>query len=99
MSPATIFLGDELSATGFRLAGLDARTPAQGEEAAGLEQALKEGRSVLLGARFASLVPAATLEAALTLLQPMVMVLPDWDGSVFAGDPAAKVRRVLGFET
>ena len=53
MSSASIFLGDELSAAGYRLAGVDARVPSPGDEAACFERALKEARIVLVGSRCA----------------------------------------------
>ena len=99
MSSRSIFLGDELSAAGFRLAGVDARVPSPGEEAGCFEKALKEGRVVLVGSRCANAIAPAMLEAALALLDPMVMIVPDWDGTLLANDPANKVRRVLGVET
>jgi len=101
MSSSSIFLGDELSAAGYRLAGVDARVPSPGDEAACLEEALKEAeaRVVLLATRCAKAIPPAALEAALALLSPLVIVVPDWDGTQLATEPANKVRRVLGLET
>lgn len=99
MPLASIFLGDELSAAGYRLAGVDARVPAPGQEEANLATALKQARLVLVSARCARAIPPAALEAALTLVSPLVMVVPEWDGSVPACDPADRVRRVLGLES
>ena len=98
MSSTSVFVGDELSAAGFRLCGVDTRVPAPGDEADCLQKALKEARIVLLGARCARAIPAAALEAALALLLPLVMVVPDWDGTPLAGEPANKVRQVLGLD-
>ena len=99
MASPSIFLGDELSAAGYRLAGVDTRVPSPGDEAACLERALKEAGIVLVGSRCAQAIPPAALEAALALLSPLVMVVPEWDGTQFATEPANKVRRVLGLET
>ena len=99
MSSPSIFLGDELGAAGYRLAGVDARVPVPGDEAACFDRALKEARVVLVGSRCARSIAPAVLEAALTLLFPLVVVVPDWDGTQLASDPANKVRRVLGLET
>jgi vacuolar-type H+-ATPase subunit F/Vma7 len=95
----SIFLGDELSAAGYRLAGVDARLPLPGGEADCFEKALKEARMVLVGSRCAQAIPPAALEAALALLSPLVMVVPDWDGTQLASAPANKVRRALGLDT
>lgn len=99
MSSASIFLGDELSAAGYRLAGVDARVPPAGNEAACFENALGEAPLVLVGSRCATAIPPASLEAALALLSPLVMVVPEWNGTQPASAPANKVRRVLGLET
>lgn len=99
MALASVFLGDELSAAGYRLAGVDARVPPLGEEAACFETALREARLVLVGARCARAIAPAVLEPALGLRSPLVMVVPDWDGTGLATEPANKVRRVLGLES
>ena len=98
MSAFSIFLGDEVSAAGYRLAGVDARVPVPGDEAASFEKALAEARIVMVGARCARAIPAAALEAAQALLSPLVIVVPDWDGTQLASSPANKVRLVLGLE-
>lgn len=99
MSAPRIFLGDELSAAGYRLAGVDVRAPSPGDEAASFAAALKEARMVLVSSRCAAGIPPAALEAALALISPLVMVVPEWDGTPLASEPANKVRRVLGLET
>ncbi len=99
MSGATIFLGDELSAAGYRLAGVDARVPSPGDEAAFFATALQEAGIVLVATRCARAIPPAALEAGLALLSPLVIVVPDWDGRRLASEPANKVRQILGLET
>jgi vacuolar-type H+-ATPase subunit F/Vma7 len=99
MSSTSIFVGDELSATGFRLCGLDTRVPLPGDETGCFEKALKEARIVLISSRCAKAVHPAALETALALLSPQVMVVPDWDGTLLESEPASKVRRALGLNT
>ena len=99
MASPSIFVGDELSAAGYRLAGMDARVPAPGDVAACLEGALEDAAIVLVSSGCAKMISPAALEAALALLAPLVMVVPDWDGTQLASDPANKVRRVLGLES
>ena len=48
MSAAIVYLGDELSAAGFRLAGVDVRVPAAGAERECLAAAMREASVVLL---------------------------------------------------
>ena len=99
MFSSRIFVGDELNAAGYRLAGMDTRVPLPGKEADCFDKALHEAHTVLVGYRCARAIPTATLEAALTLLSPLVIVVPDWDGTQLAIEPANKVRRILGLET
>jgi hypothetical protein len=99
MGASCIFLGDELSAAGFRLAGAEARVPPPGGADGCLQQALKDADVVLIGCGCARELAPSALEAALALLSPQVMVVPDWYGAQIAADPAAKARRVLGLET
>ncbi len=98
MPALSVFLGDELSASGYRLAGVDARVPSPGDEADCFEKALKDARIVIVGARCARAIPAVALEAALALLSPLVIVVPDWDGTQLVNTPANKVRRALGLD-
>ena len=84
-----------MSAAGYRLAGVDSRVPSAGEEATCFQTALKEAHLVLVGARCARAITSAVLEPALGLRSPLVMVVPDWDGTRLATEPASKVRRVL----
>jgi vacuolar-type H+-ATPase subunit F/Vma7 len=91
-----LFLGDEATAVGFRLAGLSVRVVEAGGEAAAFAQARSEAALLLLGAECAARLPAATLLAALEAGQPPLLVLPAASGELPAGDPAAAVRRLLG---
>lgn len=90
-----IYLGDEATAAGFRLAGIDARVAEAGDERAALERACAEAAVVLLGGRCAAALPRALLAAACRAAQPQVLVLDDGEGR--SGDDAAEpVRRLLG---
>ena len=93
-----VYLGDELSAAGFRLAGVSARVPPGGDEAAWLHSAMREAKIVLLGARCAASIPADELEAALASISPLVMIVPEFDGRPTPADPASRIRQLLGVE-
>lgn len=84
-----IYLGDEASAAGFRLAGVDARAVTPGQEAAEFLQACSEASVLLLGERCAARLPTKTLNAALAATQPLLLVLDD-------RDLAEPIRRLLG---
>lgn len=59
VAAAVLYLGDEVAAAGWRLAGVHTLVPASGQEAAALEEALAGAR-----ARAAAAGPAASAHAA-----------------------------------
>ena len=91
-----IFLGDETSAAAYRLAGVDARTVAAGEEAPALAAARGAAQLVLVAASVASRVPAPALRAAGAAGAPLVAVVPDLGGEGSLPDLATRLRRQLG---
>ncbi len=56
---ALIYLGDEVSAAGWRLAGATVRAPAPGEETAALDAARAQAALVLVSAAVAAAVGRA----------------------------------------
>ncbi len=61
---SAIFIGDELSAAGFRLTGIETVVPEPGAAGAALDDARKRAALVIMTAELANEVPAADLEAA-----------------------------------
>jgi vacuolar-type H+-ATPase subunit F/Vma7 len=98
MPAQVVYLGDELSAAGFRLAGVSALVPPAGEEARWLHAAMSDAQVVLLANRCAAAISPGELEAALASRSPLVMVIPGFDGAPASSDPAVRVRRLLGVE-
>jgi vacuolar-type H+-ATPase subunit F/Vma7 len=98
MPSRVVYLGDELSAAGFRLAGVSARVPPKGEEAQWLHQAMRDAQLVLVGSSCAAATPATLMDAALCSLSPLVMVMPDLSGAPAPRDPGVRVRRLIGVE-
>lgn len=95
---APVYLGDEVSAAGWRLAGATVRTPRPGEEATALAWALAQAPLVLVSATVAAGIAAPVLRAALLALAPLVQVVPDRDGRVPLPDLAARLREQLGLQ-
>ena len=95
---AVVYLGDEVSAAGYRLAGALVRTPRAGEQAAALAWARSQAPLVLVSAAIAAGVGDATLRSALSALAPLVLVVPDLHGAVPLPDLAARLRGQLGLE-
>jgi len=98
--PATVaYIGNELDAAGWRLAGALTFTPSPGAERQALEQARRAAALVLVSGPVARALPVAELEPALAALQPLLLVLPDHSAAEpLAVDPAERVRRLLGLE-
>lgn len=94
---APVYLGDEASAAGYRLAGVRVRVPATGEETTALAQARAEAPLVLLSAAVAARIPEATLRAAQADL-PLLLVVDDLVGGIEAPDLTQRIRRQLGME-
>ena len=95
---APIYLGDEVSGAGFRLAGLTARVPPRGDETTALASARAEAPLVLVAASVAARIAERELRAATAALAPLVLIVPDLDGGTPVPDLARRLRRQLGLE-
>jgi len=95
---APIYLGDEVGAAGYRLAGARVRTPQVGEVAAALAQACAQAPLVLLSAAVAAGIGERQLRAALSALSPLVLIVPDLQAEVPLPDLAARLHAQLGLE-
>lgn len=93
---APVFIGDPLSAAGFRLGGAEVITPKAGSEEAAFRTALKDGDLVLITAETASGIPDALLEKAMLENDPLVVVIPDVRNRQQPLDIADSLRRQLG---
>jgi vacuolar-type H+-ATPase subunit F/Vma7 len=96
---APIYLGDEIGACGFRLAGMRVRVPAPGDEVAALARARTEADLVMLSATLAQRIPEDVLMSAIAATQPLLLVVPDPAGEVPTPDLAARMRALLGIES
>jgi len=95
MTPCA-FMGDEVSATGFRLAGIDVHIPGPGNASRLFRRLLAESKLVLITAETAGLVPEELLRRAQIKGDPPVLVIPDVRGRVQPLDQASLLRRQLG---
>jgi vacuolar-type H+-ATPase subunit F/Vma7 len=99
MTATVAYVGNEIDAAGWRLAGALTLVPAAGGERAALAEARAAAALVLVAGEVARALPAECLEPALAALQPLLLVLPDEAGArPHALDPAERVRRLLGLE-
>ncbi|MDP1648089.1 MAG: hypothetical protein Q8M01_07805 [Rubrivivax sp.] len=95
---APVYIGDEISAAGWRLAGARVALPGSGEETAALLSACTAAPLVLVSAAVAARMDAAALAAAGSALAPLVLVVPDPQGEVTLPDLAARLRHQLGLD-
>ena len=95
---AAVFIGDELTAAGFRLTGIDTIVPQPEAAGEALRAARKKAALIIMTADFARQVPADELEAALIAEAPAVAVVPDVLFSTPVPDLARRLRRALGIE-
>jgi len=91
-----IFIGDEVSAAGYRLGGADARVPPDGEDDVVFSQALLEGALVLITAQSAARLPEGKLHSALSRSAPPVCVVPDVRGRMAPPDLGGALKAQLG---
>jgi vacuolar-type H+-ATPase subunit F/Vma7 len=90
------FIGDEIAAAGFRLAGATVRMPERGAETEVLREEAARAALVILTRAVAERIESRELGQALASPSPLVIVLPDAVGLPPAIDVAARVRLQLG---
>jgi vacuolar-type H+-ATPase subunit F/Vma7 len=93
------FIGDELTATGFRLTGVETLSPDPSEAANAFESVRPRAALVVLTAEYAAHIPAETLEAALVGEAPTVAVIPDVRARIEPPSPARRMKSILGIES
>jgi vacuolar-type H+-ATPase subunit F/Vma7 len=95
---ALVFIGDEISAAGYRLAGAAVFSPSPSDMQATFETACSQASVVMLTAEAARHIPPARLNAAQTKPEPLVMVIDDIRGRVSAPDLEDHVHTILGLD-
>ena len=96
---AIVFIGDELTATGMRLAGVEPVLQGRRTAAEALAEARQSAALVLITAEFARTVPAAELAAALIAEVPVLAIIPDVNGRTAPPDLTRELMAALGIET
>ena len=94
-----IFIGDELTATGFRLTGLETLTPEPADLAAAFADSRRRAALVIVTAECARCVPEDLLESALVADPPTVVIIPDVLARVEPTSLALRMKSILGIET
>ena len=94
-----VYIGDEVTAAGFRLAGIDARTVEAKATADELRRAVTDGAElILLSGQLTEFLSPPELEAVLTATQPPGIVVDAVCGKSVLPDLTREVRATLGIE-
>ena len=94
-----VYVGDEVTAAGYRLAGVETLVPEADAVAASLERAIADGAEmILLSGTLAAGLDADALETALAREAPLLAIVPDVFGHGAPPDIAHAVRGALGIE-
>ena len=95
-APVPVYIGDEVSACGYRLAGLETHVPADNNLPAELDSIIRDAALVLLSADIAGRLPDDQRERLLARVKPAVVVVPDVRGHAQLADMATRLRKQLG---
>lgn len=76
-----VFIGDELTASGFRLAGANVHVTDDVNVEEAFEDAAATAKLILISARSASQLPPDRLNKALKALRPLLVLVPDASGT------------------
>ena len=95
-APVPVYIGDEVSACGYRLAGLKTHVPADNNLPAELDSIIRDAALVLLSADIAGRLPDDQRERLLARIHPPVVVVPDVRGHAQLADMATRLRKQLG---
>jgi len=90
------FIGDEVSAAGFRLAGVEVHVPDPADTPGLFRRLSAEAKLILLTAEAAAWVPDSALRRAWAADRPLVLIVPDVRGRSQPPDVGAALRRQLG---
>jgi vacuolar-type H+-ATPase subunit F/Vma7 len=93
-----VFIGDEVTASGWRLVGAHVTAVEAGNTAAAFAPALGNDGLLLITAACAAELDAGQLDAAIRQARPLILVVPDAADRVAPPDLDRQVDRVLGIE-
>jgi vacuolar-type H+-ATPase subunit F/Vma7 len=91
-----VYIGDEVSVCGYRLAGLETHVPKEKNLPAELDIIIKNATLVLLSAEVAGRLPDDQRERLLARVKPPVVIVPDVRGHAQLMDMVTRLRKQLG---
>lgn len=92
----TEYIGDEVSAAGYRLCGVHAHSAAGHNVSSLIRQACERASLVLVGSSVVQHLQAAELDSLLASISPPVLIVPDFCGSQVVPDIATRIHKQLG---
>ncbi|WP_303901506.1 V-type ATP synthase subunit F [Thiohalomonas denitrificans] len=95
---APVFIGDELSAAGYRLAGVRIWTPDDEELLPVFRRAREEADLILLNVDYARRLPAAEVREAQRALRPQLLIVPDIRHQHPMRDLLSRIHNQLGMQ-
>lgn len=93
-----VFLGDEVTAAGYRLAGAVTHTPDRDSAERIFEDACQSARLIVLSAEVANWIDQDRLDEAQAQGQPLITIVSDIRNRHEPPDLEAHTRKVLGLE-
>ena len=90
------FIGDEISAAGYRLCGIDVHIADRFNALSLIKQACESAPLVLIGSTTADYLPAAELNTLMASIRPAVLVVPDVTGRQVVPDISTLIHKQLG---
>ena len=94
-----VFIGDEITAAGYRTAGVTVHVASASELERELEAAGSRAAVLLLSAELAHQLPPRRLAELLSKPAPLLLLVPDVANAATPEDLGALVRRQLAGET
>jgi vacuolar-type H+-ATPase subunit F/Vma7 len=91
-----VFIGDEVSAQAYRLAGLETLVPGEDNLLALISRAREQAPLVLIDAGLVQDIAGTALDELLAGIAPPVVIVPAVRGSAPMSDIATRLRRQLG---
>jgi len=94
--PVAEYIGDEISAAGYRLCGVEVQIANRHNALALVKQACARASLVLLGSNTALYINRKELDALMMSIQPPVMIVPDAGKLQGVPDITSLIHKQLG---
>lgn len=90
------FIGDEVSAAGYRLCGIEAHVAAGDNALSLIKKSCERASLVLVSSSTLQYIRSEDLDGLLANIQPPVLIVPDVRGMKDVPDVASRVNKQLG---